>query len=333
LEPSPARAQQGAPVLLALGDSYTAGNGATSPARDGYVTLMANSMRLAAPETTVTNLALPGETSATFSSGTNSQLERALAVLRSQRVDTVVMTLGGNDLLFLVASGQPCDLSRARRPPDLYPAASAPACRAAVETTLVRTRANIKAALASLQQAKQGPTTVLVGLYYNPFRLGLDPALDRITDEDTQRLNAAIRDAVSEIGSPDVRTFDLDTAFGRNVPALTHYRQRDVHPNNLGHRVIAAAVLRSMARPEIGHFSATPAGAAECPAQGQWQLLYWRGSSAAIAPVSVLCPLVDRYWVSRQGRWLAFAPGFPDASDPLVLNTGEAVFAHGMAVP
>jgi hypothetical protein len=44
----------------------------------------------------------------------------------------------------------------------------------------------------------------------------------------------------------------------------------------------------------------------------------------------VACPLADRFWVSRQGRWSAYAPDVPAASDPIALNTGEAVFVHGL---
>jgi lysophospholipase L1-like esterase len=318
------------PVLLVLGDSIAAGFGASDPARHGFAALVYELLKTSTTDLELINLATPGETSASYSQGgQSSQQDRAAAVLRTRRVAGIVLLVGGNDLLTLIAPGQPCDLSRAKRGSDLAAVALSEPCRTAVDAAIDGVRLRLGPILSALVQAKEHSTPLLVGLYYNPFDLGLDPTLTAATNENTNRLNAVIGEAVSAFRSPDLRTFDMNAAFAGRIATLTRASDRDVHPNDLGHRVIAEAVVRALSAGATGYFSGSPSGPAGCPQAGRWQLLYWRGPAASLSAASVLCPLVDRFWLHRQGRWLAVAPLIPQASDPVSLLTGEAVFAHG----
>lgn len=328
--------QQPPPVLLVLGDSLSAGTGASDPARLAYAPLVREALRAGGRNLEVINLAAPAETTATFlgttaaTGGQGAQLERALALLQTRQVEVIVLSIGANDLLSLIAPGEPCDLSRARSPADLRAAFEAAGCRTAVDIRLLQVRTNLTALLTMLAEAKPASASLLVMLYYNPFHLGLDPAVEALTDENTRRLNAIIRDTAETLWVPAVDVVDLQAAFAGREAQLTHAVQRDVHPNDLGYRVIAGAVLRALPAGVVGFFSAAPSGEASCPARGRWQVIYWRGiSEVPLSAVSVLCPLADRFWVNRQGRWLAHAPSLPVASDVVALLAGEAVFAHG----
>jgi hypothetical protein len=67
-----------------------------------------------------------------------------------------------------------------------------------------------------------------------------------------------------------------------------------------------------------------------CPDAGQWLLLYWGGADGVdIATAAQDCANADRYWASRSGQWLGYAPGAPGASDTWNVAQGEAHFVHG----
>ena len=325
--------QQTPALYLALGDSLTAGSGASDPSRTDYPQLVTDVLRVPGRNIELSNLAVPGETSAGFlgaSAGLSPQIDRAVGLLQTRQVDLVTLSIGANDLLALLRPGQPCDTSRARRGAELRTALEAPACRAAAEARIAEVRANLATALGRLLQAKTPSTRLVLLLYYNPLLLGLDPGLDALTEEDTRRLNSALREAAAASGASSVEIVDLHAAFGGRVAQLTHAAERDVHPNDAGHRAVAGAVLRALPAAETGFFSLGPAGEHSCPGPGRWQALYWRGATGALlGAVSVLCPGADRFWVNRAGRWSAVAPLLPGVSDPISVVTGEAVFVHG----
>src|SRR5215204_2679 len=113
-------------VYLALGDSLAVGSGATRPDRVGYVPHLAEFFRGAAHggATSTVTVALPGATSASFIS--SGRLAQAVAAIDAGS-DVVVVTLdiGGNDLLGLLAPGQPCAVDLAT-----------PTCQAAIAAAL-----------------------------------------------------------------------------------------------------------------------------------------------------------------------------------------------------
>lgn len=325
-----------APLYLALGDSLTAGIGASDPDRFGYPPLLLDVFRVAGRNLELSTLARPRETTDSFLGASASapvapsQFDRVLALLRTREVALITLSIGANDLWDLTGSGQPCDLTRARTPVELRMALEAPGCRDVVAARLVQTRMHLATILNGLVQAKPATTPLIVLLYYNPFRLGLNPELEAITDATTDQLNTAIREAIGPFSGSTVHLVDLRAAFAGREARLTHASRRDIHPNDLGYRVIAGTVLPSVAGADVGFFAASPAGAASCPDSDRWRLLYWRGvARASIRAVSLFCPEADRFWINRGGRWLAFAPLRQDASDQFDLEPGEFVFSHG----
>jgi hypothetical protein len=73
----------------------------------------------------------------------------------------------------------------------------------------------------------------------------------------------------------------------------------------------------------------TPRTTSICPESGLWLLLYWgSGMERPIADAAGACPDADRFWVSREGRWLGFTPAVPLASDDWTVTYGEAHFVR-----
>jgi lysophospholipase L1-like esterase len=145
---------------MAVGDSVAVGQGASIPERFGYVGLF-NQFYQAdhRGEEGLANLAVPGETSATFLSG---QIARALETIHDPdtEIKVVTLTLGINNLLPVFRT-EPC--------------ASDPggaACQQAVVTARTTFADNYLSILGQLNLAlaqDPGEGRVLVTTYYNPF--------------------------------------------------------------------------------------------------------------------------------------------------------------------
>jgi hypothetical protein len=73
-----------------------------------------------------------------------------------------------------------------------------------------------------------------------------------------------------------------------------------------------------------------------CPGSDVWLLAYWMGQPPNGVPVlsaHQMCPNVDRFWVSINGRWFGYSPLLPNlANDPFDPPVGSAVFLHGERV-
>lgn len=77
----------------------------------------------------------------------------------------------------------------------------------------------------------------------------------------------------------------------------------------------------------------------QCPAPGQWRLLYWAGPPAMISNLiqeSIAlaglgpqdCWGMQRAWVSREGRWFGYDAVNPEGSDRWEVQPGEAHFLY-----
>jgi lysophospholipase L1-like esterase len=254
------------PVYLALGDSYAAGVGASDfvPPRStrlGYVPRFAEFLRGAAHggvRTTV-NLTVPGETTASFlAPGGKWAAAQAAIADPTTDVRVVTLTLGGNDLLYLLGPGQPCEAGVADP--------QSPACRAAIQAALAAfpgTYTHVLAALSGALAAEDAaPEQVIVTTYPNPFSgtpdlafaaavdtalLGKDLTID--CSALAKPLNAGLNDLVACISRQVGATVaDVNPAFAGKGPALTHIKDLDVHPNNAGYAQIAT-VVRTAWRP------------------------------------------------------------------------------------
>jgi lysophospholipase L1-like esterase len=233
---------------LALGDSVAVGQGASGPDRFGYVGLFQRSLQTDHQgNERFVNLAVPGESSATFLSG---QMVRALEAINDPDTDiqVVTLTLGADDFLPPVIT-EPC----ASDPEDV-------ACQLTVATALTTFSGNYLAILTQLDIAlaqDPGEGRILVTTYYNPFDgtgdpregpvdavlLGSDGAVDcgaNLGD----LIKVGLNDIITCVGGlMGAEIVDIHPLFKDAAPALTHITEGDIHPNNDGYQTIADAVI------------------------------------------------------------------------------------------
>ena len=282
----PAEMACGASILLALGDSLTRGETdlqyvPSYSANAGYVGLVAQSLAArnggVAPK--VINLAIDGETSASFTTGvgrvppvtgrgdiplasenlnynpnalvTQSQLLQA-TVATQQRlgntISTVTMTLGANDLFTLFNA------------PGFTPNS---ATDPMVASTLATYRMNESAILATIRSLLPNATLDLIAVY-NPFPADPTNTFGPLVGAVGSQFNAVLKSLAAEFGATCVDVPPLFVGheneytyqgvlpqgssvggpFGGTLPL------GDVHPNALGYSVIANAVIAANAVPE-----------------------------------------------------------------------------------
>ncbi len=210
---------------IALGDSVAYGVGAPNPTEGGYAGLFyANYLKRIQPDLlTYRNLAVPGETSATFLNPTKgkSQMQRALDELGAaqeagRRVSPLSLTIGGNDMLNL--RGKP---------------------NADRETGLARFEANLNRILDELK-AKVANTDLLLTTYYNPYayQTGGEDAesawVQRFNDT-IRKVGLAHRARIADFFGPLVGHERDDTWIGVG----------DVHPKPAGHAIMAQALWKA----------------------------------------------------------------------------------------
>ena len=230
-------------VYVALGDSLAVGVGASEPQQTAYVPLLFEYFR-EQPRIgvrTLRNLARSGETSDSFIAG--GQLAAALVAIKDPTRDTRVVTLdiGGNDLLFLV------EFCRADP--------GGVACQTLVRLQLQKFAVNFGFIVAELKSAladDPGKETLYVMTYYNPYNgtgdplesfadlalLGSDLRIDCSAPASDPRVG--LNDLIACIGVANrAAVADVYPAFGDRAAELTHYAERDVHPNDAGYATIA----------------------------------------------------------------------------------------------
>jgi lysophospholipase L1-like esterase len=236
-------------VYLALGDSLALGSGATRPDQVGYVPHLAGFFRGAAHGGTTSTLtvALRGATSESFIS--SGRLAQAVAAIDAGS-DVVVVTLdiGGNDLLGLVAPGQPCAIDLATL-----------ACQMATAEALRGFVANYSTILGELTAAlvrDPGEEQLLVATFYNPLSgtgSPLEAALDRALLGSDGKVDCGgnpaqhgLNDLISCIAVQySVSVADVYPLFVGKATSLTHIQGGDVHPTNAGYAAIATAFRRA----------------------------------------------------------------------------------------
>ncbi|MBA3947439.1 MAG: SGNH/GDSL hydrolase family protein [Herpetosiphonaceae bacterium] len=204
-------------MYLGLGDSLAAGWNA-EPGK-GYVERLSTHLQHVNPRLVVRNLAVPGETTASFS---GQQLVVALRLIKAQqaagkRVSPITLTIGGNDA------------KNAERRPD-----------AERHQVIDRVNKNLNAALDQLLAATRGPSgertaDIVVMTYYNPW--GGDPQNTKSPAYWAAELNKAISAAAKSHG---VALADGFTPFEDGKAwTLTYITNGDVHANNAGHQILA----------------------------------------------------------------------------------------------
>ena len=200
---------------VSLGDSLAVGVGASDPREYGYAPLYRDLLqRETGGDMELIQLGLAGETSESFISGSDSQLNRAEEVLGEHPGAALTLSLGGNDLLS-VADGT--DAER--------------------EEALVRYARNLDYALKALKEASDPSPRITVLALYNP-------APGSFTDEWTGKLNAEIRRVAT---ANAVSVAAADETFQGREDEYTHYSRYtwDVHPNDEGYEALARTLAET----------------------------------------------------------------------------------------
>lgn len=258
---------------VALGDSYAYGYGDGSTpisfGDQGYVAAYGNylAQQNNGLRPRVVNLAIPAESTASFSAGNNPfsffnlnyasgyasqsqalQTTIAQAAAAGEIIDTVTIQLGGSDLL-----------ARAQDPAFLQ---ADPATQQQILLeTLGLVQANYTSLLTTLQTSVPQANVYLLG-FFNPFA-ALDPSfpLYNIAPTAIQSLNQVIAGQAAAFG---VRYVDLYTPFLGREAELTYILSPpipdpitgaptlNIHPNQDGYRVIAEQLVQASAVPEPG---------------------------------------------------------------------------------
>jgi lysophospholipase L1-like esterase len=270
----------GAGVYLSLGDSVGLGEGAmpwtaSYGTNQGYVPLYATYLatKNGGVQPAVLNLAVPGETTASFFSGSgrvgpNNQaptaaedatlvalnknytdyaaahggtvptqqdlLARALAT-EGKSISNVTISLGSDDLYKLVLT-------------DPNPAADLPKTL----TTLAGKYAGI---VEEIRAASPNAQITLVGSY-DPYPPGTPGAIAALAGPAITALNQTISTLASQL---HVSFADSSAAIGNNQLADTYIASGNVHPNAAGYAAIAGAIE---AVPEPSTFAVMALGAA-----------------------------------------------------------------------
>lgn len=277
----PARAQQ--TNYLALGDSYAFGyttrfGTPISLGDQGYVAPFADFLATRyGVRPTVTNLAVPGETSATFFSSptsplngriynlnygpgsTVSQSSRLAQYIADQQalgrpINTITTQLGGNDILDVLATPG-------------FAGLPVPQQQALLGVAFATIQANYTSLLTTLRTAAPQADLFLVG-YPDPFAgLGAANPTGGLSTILTLQSNALYAGLASAFNARFVETY---TAFVGNELSYTFIASEDppasgnpnYHPNATGYGVIARQIITAAAEvPEPGSLLLLACGA------------------------------------------------------------------------
>jgi lysophospholipase L1-like esterase len=217
---------------VALGDSLAASVGVRWM-RDGYVSRFHRELEARTGERLgMQNFGRAGETSGSLLN--EGQLDRALAFLADHEVAYVTIDVGANDLLGHIWSAD-CSTSLA-----------APACEERLEAALARYARNLDDIVREVVLAAPEATVVFLTAY-NPFALGLaeTAALETATSEVTRSLNELAAGVARRHGALVADGFG---ALEGRTGEVTHVlaSEPDVHPNALGHDLLAVALAGSL---------------------------------------------------------------------------------------
>jgi lysophospholipase L1-like esterase len=246
-EPTPVASLGDKKLYLALGDSLSAGNGASDPSRTSFVALITQALGSAYE---VLDLGVPGHTSDDL---INKQLGRAVSEIQARQTDgipgnetaAITLEIGGNDLLNLYTS-----LVLPGTCPSVPEALQRPQCVDGLRNALDHYRTNLEQILDALKTADPNVPIFLETLY-NPFSGGASN-LDQIgalalEGQAGTVFPDGLNDVIRQVGQEKgVTAVDWYSIF---VGKSNQYISQDlIHPNDTGYQLMAQAILYAMAQ-------------------------------------------------------------------------------------
>ncbi len=234
-------------LYVSLGDSLAYGRGASSRGEKAFVPLVFQGL---GSGWALSNWGVPGYTSQDL---LDRELPNAIAQIIERRDDAIpgneaaaiTIEIGGNDLLEIYE-----DLVIPGTCPSVPESLPKPECTDRLRAALLEFTPNLQEAVDRLQAAAPG-TPIFLATLYNPFSGGsvnLDGigALALEGQADTPfptGLNDAVRAVAQEKGAYIVEW------YGPFLGKVNEYISQDlIHPNDIGHQVMADAVLSVMAQ-------------------------------------------------------------------------------------
>ncbi len=233
-------------AYIALGDSLSAGFGASRPSETSFVPLVLENL---GDDYQLINLGHGGDTSADLMD--HGHLDAAIETIEERTDDgfegdevaLVTLEIGGNDLLglyFGVVLTGVC--------PDVTAVLSKPECTEPLSTALAEFDANLGEALDRLLDADPSLPLVLMTLY-DPFSGLLQTfseiaalALEGLPDTQfPEGLNDIIREHAAQ---RDIPVVELYEPFENKASDLISGDL--IHPNDAGYRVMAEAVIETL---------------------------------------------------------------------------------------
>lgn len=236
----------GAWKYLALGDSLAAGEGASSPTSNyasRFRTYLEATFNVSFA---FANLGIPGESTSSFVQSPESQLDRAIAEIKSLQTDgdpatqthVITLSLGVNDIVPILEGA----LCRA--------GPSDPGCRSELDNAVSRIETNMSVILRRLREAAGPETLIMLMTYYDPFDFGSGLAFETLSDETMRNLNGRI---IAAAHANDITIADAHSLFRGLAARLTHVLEGDVHPVDRGYGVLLLAFQDAYER--IGPFN------------------------------------------------------------------------------
>ncbi len=233
-------------TYIALGDSLSAGVGASRASETAFVPLVHGNL---GDDHKLINLGHGGDTSADLLD--HGHLNEAIETISKRNgngVALVTLEIGGNDLLGLYFGSVLTGVC-----PDVTAVLSKPACTEPLATALAEFEANLGETLDQLLKADPSLRILLLTLY-NPFPDFLPVqsiatlALEGLADSQfTDGLNDIIRD---QAGQRDIPVVEIYEPFENRASELVS--GDFIHPNDSGYRVMAEAVIAALEDLETG---------------------------------------------------------------------------------
>ncbi len=219
---------------IALGDSLTAGNGATAPSRNFPTRLHQYLNQTYGVPLRFQNLGISGEDSSEFQTGEEPQLDRAIQIIEglkndgdpNTRVHLITITMGANDI-FPALQGAIC-----------FANPNSAECQALLDQAIALYETQMQQAMSRLVAAVEPGTVILYASYYNPFNFGTGLIFETVSQQTVDKVNEAVSRVAVAHGATVAPVGPLfgDLAFG-----ITHIGAGDIHPNDEGHGVATRA--------------------------------------------------------------------------------------------